>query len=532
MSVTVESLLKLPSLRQATVLAGANSLDRIVTSVSVLEYANLTEMQRHLYENLEFSGSELVITGFCSIKDDVDAQCANIRKLAMVGEVGIILYYVGLLLPKVDQRLIDLSNELGFVLICMPENEPSLRYSEVICEAMEAIVQDQVSSTNFPIELLEQVARLPAHQRTMDTVLRIVSDRLRASAVIADAELHVLNAAAWPRKYAFPWEHALKSLPLPQAGGPPLEDTGEFPSFLYRDELHLEPRRHMNLFIQAEHSQLTSVMRRQTVEAVQIALNIWGKQHDRIELIDLVKAIIQDEPIKMRRLAEIYRIDISALHSMWILHGFRPSNFNRRVDEIRELSRPFANILMCERYEETLLIFPIGPDTLQESDAWARELVQYCARERIPAVLTRCLNLEDTAAVKNAFLTNQRYVTDAKIIFPHKTVFTFQDSEFAGECRRIIDSGEQAVADQLAVLEPVLSGRDAQEILKTLSTYFLDARLNITDTAALLFLHKNTIKYRLQKASDTFGFRVGDMPGSGVLFQAAALQRLIQGSKL
>ena len=56
MSVTVESLLKLPSLRQATVLAGANSLDRIVTSVSVLEYANLTEMQRHLYENLEFSG--------------------------------------------------------------------------------------------------------------------------------------------------------------------------------------------------------------------------------------------------------------------------------------------------------------------------------------------------------------------------------------------------------------------------------------------------------------------------------------------
>lgn len=199
----------------------------------------------------------------------------------------------------------------------------------------------------------------------------------------------------------------------------------------------------MNLFIQAEHSQLTSVMRRQTVEAVQIALNIWGKQHDRIELIDLVKAIIQDEPIKMRRLAEIYRIDISALHSMWILHGFRPSNFNRRVDEIRELSRPFANILMCERYEETLLIFPIGPDTLQESDAWARELVQYCARERIPAVLTRCLNLEDTAAVKNAFLTNQRYVTDAKIIFPHKTFFTFQDIEFAGECRRIIDSGEQ-----------------------------------------------------------------------------------------
>ena len=38
MSVTVKDLLKLPSLRQAKVLAGEAGLSRAVSSISVLEY--------------------------------------------------------------------------------------------------------------------------------------------------------------------------------------------------------------------------------------------------------------------------------------------------------------------------------------------------------------------------------------------------------------------------------------------------------------------------------------------------------------
>ena len=120
MSLTVSQLLELPCLRRARVLAGHKSLDRIVTSISVLEYAAPTETQKKLYESIEFWGSELVITGFCSVADDVDAQCANIRSMAAAGEVGMILYYVGLILPSVDPRLIRLADELDFVQICMP----------------------------------------------------------------------------------------------------------------------------------------------------------------------------------------------------------------------------------------------------------------------------------------------------------------------------------------------------------------------------------------------------------------------------
>lgn len=168
MSLTVSQLLELPCLRRAKILAGHRSLDRIVTSISVLEYSTPTETQKKLYDSIEFWGSELVITGFCNVANDVDAQCANIRSMAAAGEVGMILYYVGLILPSVDPRLIQLADELDFVLICMPENEPNLRYSEVIQEGMGAIIRDELNNPTFTLDLLEQIAKVPKTRDSED----------------------------------------------------------------------------------------------------------------------------------------------------------------------------------------------------------------------------------------------------------------------------------------------------------------------------------------------------------------------------
>ena len=104
MSVTVADMMKLPSLQGAKIIAGRKGLTRILSSVSVLEYADPTFTQNALFDHIEFYGNEIVITAFANIKDDVDAQCNNIRRLAEAGEVGIILYYVGILMPKMCIR--------------------------------------------------------------------------------------------------------------------------------------------------------------------------------------------------------------------------------------------------------------------------------------------------------------------------------------------------------------------------------------------------------------------------------------------
>ena len=94
----------------------------------------------------------------------------------------------------------------------------------------------------------------------------------------------------------------------------------------------------------------------------------------------------------------------------------------------------------------------------------------------------------------------------------------------------LTEQGESGIAPYIALLQMLSSGKDGEDILNTLAAYLLDERSNVTETASALFVHKNTIKYRLQKASDILGFRVGDMPSSQELMYALGLRCLLRAA--
>ena len=526
MSLTVSQLMELPCLRRAKVLAGHRGLSRIVTSISVLEYATPTAIQTKLYESIEFWGSELVITGFCSVADDVDAQCENIRKMALAGEVGMILYYVGLILPRVDPRLIRLADELDFVLICMPENEPNLRYSEVIHEAMDAIVRDELNNPTFAMDLLDQMTKVPRSQQTVKTILRMTSDRLRACVAVTDAEYRMLSAAPWPRNQSTPWEELI-ALAARNDGDSSREIRGAHPMWTYRSELHVGSQGRMYLLAFSEWGRFDSLLWKQAVEGVRLSMGVWGAHHDQVDLSELVRSIILDEPIKMRRLGSLYHIDVESLSDMWILRSLMGADLSRWTAPIRDLSAQFARIGLCEHYENDILIFPVGSRTLREMDEWTQALVRYCADNGIPGKVTRCPLLQQTADAKYAYEINQTYLEDAMRVFPLRSFFTISEIEFVKECREIAAAGRQNVRRYTSLLDPILAGRDGPDILRTLTVFLLDKNSSVTETAAHLFVHKNTVKYRLQKASDFLGFRIGDVPQSKNLIFALSLLRIM-----
>lgn len=71
-SVTVEDILKLPSLRQAKVLGGAGGLKKVVSSISVLEATDPSVLVKEVFPQDKYFGSEIVITGFLNCIHDVD----------------------------------------------------------------------------------------------------------------------------------------------------------------------------------------------------------------------------------------------------------------------------------------------------------------------------------------------------------------------------------------------------------------------------------------------------------------------------
>ena len=192
MGVKLEELLKLPSLKEAKVVSGATNLSNTVTSLSFLEVSDMSFFNEKIGLPDEYYAGELVIGSFFTIKDDVEKQCEAIRRLHGLGELGIILYYVGIVLDDLAQEVIDVAEELGFVIIKMPENDYSLRYNEVIVEVMTELLK-QKSTENIVNEVLEKTSSLPEHLRNVEMSLKSLSDLLRANIILTDQYSRILH---------------------------------------------------------------------------------------------------------------------------------------------------------------------------------------------------------------------------------------------------------------------------------------------------------------------------------------------------
>lgn len=135
MNVTVADCLRLPTLREAQLVAGAKGLDRAVSSVSVLEWPETNLLSDEL-----IVGNELVISALVTIKDDVARQCCVLRHLRSMGAAGLVLFYVGVFIPQIDDALIAVADEINLPLIAMPFGRMDFRYSDMITDIVEYMV--------------------------------------------------------------------------------------------------------------------------------------------------------------------------------------------------------------------------------------------------------------------------------------------------------------------------------------------------------------------------------------------------------
>ena len=160
MSLTVKTCMGLPAFRYAKIVAGKGGINQTVNSITVLEYSDVDVISSDLFLN-----HEMCITAFSSIKDDVDKQCAIVRRMKEIGICAVVLYYIGIFVPYLDDKLISTADEVNLPLICMPYNRFDFRYGEAINDVMYAIYRDKQENINFIPEILESISGLPERLR-------------------------------------------------------------------------------------------------------------------------------------------------------------------------------------------------------------------------------------------------------------------------------------------------------------------------------------------------------------------------------
>ena len=520
MSVTVKNLLKLPSLANAKVIAGKGGLDKIVTAVSVLETMEYKLIDDHDYFNDEFNGCEIIITGFLNGAEDIDAQYNLVKGLALSGEAGLILYYVGVIVKKVDPSIIKLADELKFPIIVMPYKRTNLRYSEAITDIMGLIIRDQISVEPMMVTLLESISKLPAHQQNVGTMIRLISKRLGASVIRRTDKSKTLYEAAWPSELTG-IHNDVEKLTDSDFKANPIRMPGLEDALVYKEDVNISGTRYI-LYIVHVSGALAGILIQQAVEAVRIALKLWGKDKGESVATEIVEAILTDQPVKMRSLSAMFNLDIEAVDSMWVLNGEQLSAEN--VRQVSDEARKFCRTVCVDLYKDSIVLF---------TDTIKRRADVDALRTNIETVLDKKVsisyftNLKNTGEVRSAYLLNYDSWRDAARIMPDKGFFVRGDIEFANSCRQIVESGVDSISEYLNLFDIIEDKKGNDDYIETLCTFLLDAHSNVQTTSEKMFVHKNTIKYRIKTMSDCLGFAIGAMPGSEKLFKACGIKRLI-----
>ena len=530
MSVTVADLLKLPSLRQAKVVAGHGGLSKIVSSISVLESTDPGVLVDEVFPQGEYFGSEIVITGFLNMAEDVEQQYINMRRLAEGGEVGLIFYYVGVYLKKIHQRLIDFANEMDFVLIVMPEGDVTLRYGEVISDVMDAILRDRTHNTSLVSEILERVSSLPSHQRTISTILKMLSERISASLILCDSSFQIQYFSAWPRSEEAAIKKGLERLDTFPADQQSTVCTILPDSRLYRFFLGTDRGPGLELLVLREGLPLSGAVLTELKDVVRLGVNIWGQDPSEVAIHELIRAILQDEPMKMRQLANIFHINVTDIHEMWILHceeGQLERLRREGLPVLREYLGHYCRTVVADLYEGRIVAFMDWIEHSPERIMISGDLFKRLEKYDFTLSLTRCYPLNSTSDVRRTFLLHQEVIETARKIWPDQGCYTLQELEFAADCQKILSESEAALTNALMPLEPLKYVREDNTLLQTLQVYLLDAASSVSVCSELLFLHKNTVKYRLNRIRELLGYSLNKVPELFSLYRSVALNRLL-----
>jgi len=183
MPVTVGQILQLPVLKDARLLAGEDGLDRRVTSVTVGEVPDIADW---------LSGGEMVLSTMFAVKGDLDRQRDFCRRVMMAGASALFVKTTRFV-ENVPADIIELAAKRKFPIVEVPQ---SLRWTRLMQDVTEVIINRQASqlerSQAIHRSLLGVVIRGGGWQDLAEEASRL----LEGPVFVVDVSLELLAASS------------------------------------------------------------------------------------------------------------------------------------------------------------------------------------------------------------------------------------------------------------------------------------------------------------------------------------------------
>ncbi|MFB4167367.1 PucR family transcriptional regulator [Virgibacillus sp. JSM 102003] len=131
MSLSLRNAMKLGKFCECEIVAGEKGLNRIIENITIMEVPEVVQWLK---------GKELILTSLFAIKDDSDAQNLLVRNLHNAGATALAIK-PSQFIKSIPDGILDSANKLGFPIIKIPDD---VKYLDILSPVMNHIFNDKV----------------------------------------------------------------------------------------------------------------------------------------------------------------------------------------------------------------------------------------------------------------------------------------------------------------------------------------------------------------------------------------------------
>ncbi|MFM1651473.1 PucR family transcriptional regulator [Brevibacillus sp. B_LB10_24] len=476
MSITIREALQLPDMVQTRLVAGESGLDNQIRWVTIVEILDDTTRLQ--------AGEFLITTGF-GLEEDREKLEQFIPRLARRGLSGVAIH-TGFYLREIPQALIETANRHGLPLIEIPVE---LNFSHVTKAILQPIVNRQFETLAYSQAIHEQMIRISLSGGGLAAIAGELARLTKGNVTIRDAFGHQFAATPSKSESVEPAEEV--SLPIQTARETYGTVTLSKPCREWQ-ELDQIALQHASTLCALEF-----VKERAVIEAE------WRMQGDFAEeIINGRFSRSRDTETRSRMLG----YPLAGCHQVAALQVGAADQLAEAAEQHHKLIRFVKRLaenhgvpcLLRERSAHLLMILPSG----KASDRLLAQLPAQWAKSAPDSPLAAAVSsprselAELAEAAQEAVYALQVY----PLIKPQAPVLRYADME-GYQFLFPFHQQQEALRKLWSPLLDELLAYDKQyghRLLDTLQVY-LEANLNGLQAAQTLYIHRHTLKYRLQQ---------------------------------
>lgn len=531
MKVTVKEILQMEILKNAKVLAGESEIDKRIRNVSVLEGVNGNETA-----SCVGSVSELVVSGFFHVKDNVDEQVNIVKALCDNKCSALIIMHVGEVVKEISPEVIAAAENGGLVLISVPEG------TRTSSDIAREITSELLYGDNFGNRLISNTV---FHLLNFEKH-RNFQEAIKEAALNNDFQLILLSEDFNPvlgieTRDGVSLEEIVSMGRSRELNTSPVYTLVDVNGVLtYWGPVMINGEKHFMLIVDNEDSYSAAEITK-LAEIIELAIGMWKYTPDRDPKTEFIKALRRGNTSVAYSLREDAGAKGDEILCVFYARGIETPEGRQIIADFEKTSD--LRIMKVSEGDDTYgIIFSVGSgnlDDMNNNRNMCNELFSRLKAEdkegtsENPIRIFHVLGVDGIEGAADAYRLISETWLFVQNVFPYKRVFTKYEMVLVSSCISIQQSGGFVKKNYMDLLEPFREAGETKgrQLLETLETFVLDAGMNSAKTSEFMGIHTNTVQYRLKKINDILSAEITGnrvIPGLTIALALKRLERVVK----